>query len=395
MRTVRTLRRRLPEGPLGGLPGAASSWWVRGLWALGFFVVGLSMFWVLRPVFAVLAGSAAIAYVLDPLVDWFEARGFSREMGIGFVFTALLAMAVFFFLLIVPAFVVQIQEFSVGLGPLFENLGGELKPLAAQASEATGYELDLDGTIDELVGNIGEALPQLQEIARQAWEVVLGAGQGLMTRGLDIITTLVNLALMPVFVFYLLQDWDRLVASVATLIPMDWRPRVSRVAVEVDKRLSAFVRGQITVSAAMVVLYSIGMLIVGIDLAIPVGVLSGVLFIVPYLGTIIGIALAAVLSLMKFGISLNLVLIAVVFIVVQTIEGYLLTPKIVGDQVGLHPLVVMIALIVGGSLMGIWGMLLAIPITAVLSVLGTEWLSNYFRSSAFTGHGHSSTSAEP
>ncbi|MEC8423880.1 MAG: AI-2E family transporter, partial [Myxococcota bacterium] len=164
-----------------------------------------------------------------------------------------------------------------------------------------------------------------------------------------------------------------------------------RVAKEVDRRLSAFVRGQITVSVIMAGLYSAGLLVVGIDLAVPVGVLSGLLFVVPYLGTAVGIVLATVLALLKFGIGWQLVQVAVVFAVVQGIEGYLLTPRIVGDQVGLHPLVVMVALIVGGSLLGIWGMLLAIPITAVLSVFGAEWLDLYRRSRVYAGDGHGTT----
>ncbi|MFT4978112.1 MAG: putative PurR-regulated permease PerM [Myxococcota bacterium] len=391
LRQVRVLKRRTPEDePETGVSallvrGLGAPLWVRALWGAGFSIIALALFWILRPVFAVLAASTGIAYVLDPVVDWFESRGFSREMGIGFVFTALSIGALFFVLLIVPAFIVQAQQFSQNLAPFFSNLGEEVKPALAWISEKTGTDMKLDASIDRLIADLDKAIPWLQQYAGQIRNLVGGGVQGLLTRGLDIITTLINLALMPIFVFYLLLDWDRLVAAVGKLIPMDMRPRVTRIAIEVDKRLAAFVRGQITVSAAMVVLYSLGLLIVGIDLAIPVGVLSGVLFIVPYLGTAVGVVLASILSVMKFGFSLNLLWTLLVFVVVQSIEGYLLTPRIVGSQVGLHPLVVMIALIVGGSLMGIWGMLLAIPITAVLSVLGWEWLTNYFDSAAFKG----------
>jgi len=393
VRRVRTLKRRsaVEDAPEADTPQRlvdavrSTPLWLRGLWGMGFGIIGLGLFWILKPVFAVLAASAGIAYVLDPLVDWFENRGFSREMGIGFVFTALLLMALGIILLVVPAFLVQAQRFTQDLAPFFANIGEEVRPLLAQLGELTGLNLGLDETLDQVLEDLEEAIPWLQEYAGQIRDWLVAGTQGLLTRGLDLIALVINLALMPIFVFYLLLDWDRLVAAVATLIPLDWRPRVGRVATEVDLRLSAFIRGQITVSAAMVVLYSLGLLIVGIDLAIPVGVLSGVLFIVPYLGTAVGIVLALILSIMKFGVSLNLLWTVLVFVVVQAIEGYLLTPKIVGEQVGLHPLVVMIALIVGGSLMGIWGMLLAIPITAILSVLGAEWLSNYFKSDAFKG----------
>ena len=131
-------------------------------------------------------------------------------------------------------------------------------------------------------------------------------------------------------------------------------------------------------------LYSLGLLIAGIDLAIPVGVLSGVLAVVPYLGTAVGIGLSLVLALVEFGVDIHLVYVLLVFGGVQFIEGNLLTPRIVGDSVGLHPLVVMVAVIAGGGLLGVWGMLLAIPITAVLSVFAGEWLSLY-RASRFFG----------
>ena len=168
-------------------------------------------------------------------------------------------------------------------------------------------------------------------------------------------------------------------------IPSRYRPRVRRIAVEVDQRLSAFVRGQLTVASLLGLMYAIGLLIVGIDLAIPVGLLSGALFIVPYLGNAVGFVLAAFLALVKFGFGGKLLGVAIVFLGVQLIEGNLLTPRIVGDQVGLHPLVVMIALIVGGSLLGIWGMLLAIPITAVLSVLANEWMELYRATALYQG----------
>ena len=132
-------------------------------------------------------------------------------------------------------------------------------------------------------------------------------------------------------------------------------------------------------------LYSLGLLIAGIDLAIPVGVLSGVLAVVPYLGTAVGIGLSLVLALVEFGVDIHLVYVLLVFGGVQFIEGNLLTPRIVGDSVGLHPLVVMVAVIAGGGLLGVWGMLLAIPITAVLSVFAGEWLSLYRASSFFGG----------
>ena len=367
-----SLRERLSQAPL----------WGRMLWALGFSLIGLLLFWVLRPVFAVLAASMGLAYILDPLVDAFERRGFSREAGIGIIFTAMLVSALLLFLIVVPSFLVQAQDFSQKIAPFFQDdLEVKIAPILAWIKDTTGQEIHLD------LSDLKTAIPWLQEYATQIRDWLSSAAQGLLTRGLDILSTVVNLTLLPIFVFYLLRDWDRMVAAVGELIPMSWRPRVGRVMTEVDGRLAAFIRGQITVCLALAFLYSLGLVLIGLDLAVPVGVLSGLLFIVPYLGTAVGVVLAGLLSIMEHGFSLHFVWAMLVFVVVQIIEGYLLTPRIVGEQVGLHPLVVMIALIVGGSLLGIWGMLLAIPITAVLSVLGAEWLQEYYRSAVFRGAG--------
>ena len=149
--------------------------------------------------------------------------------------------------------------------------------------------------------------------------------------------------------------------------------------------MSAFVRGQITVCLVLAALYSIGLLLAGIDLALAIGLLAGALFVVPYLGTVVGIALASILCLMKYGIDIHLVYVALAFGIPQTIESWYLTPKVGGDKVGLHPLVVMIALLAGAGVAGIWGMMFAIPVTAVLDVLAREGLREYQNSAVFHG----------
>jgi predicted PurR-regulated permease PerM len=373
----RPARRREPTGSTGIRDAPL---WGKVLWGAGFTLIGLALLWVLRPVFAVLAASAGLAYILDPMIDWMEGRGMSREGGIGVLFLGLFSGFLLTLLLLVPSFVVQGEEFINGLAPFFRSLPEQLAPALAFISEKTGYSvpLDLSDLQSTLPGLVADNAPKIQE-----WATTIT--RGLFTQGIGLLGAIVNLTLMPIFIYYLLRDWDRLVSAMAGLIPLQHRARVARVAVEVDGRLGAFVRGQITVCLSLAVLYSAGLLLVGIDLAIPVGVLSGLLFIVPYLGTAVGIVLGVLLALMKFGFSTKVLAVLAVFVVVQGIEGYLLTPRIVGDKVGLHPLVVMIALIVGGSLLGIWGMLLAIPITAVLSVLGAEYLQDYFSSAVFKG----------
>ena len=365
--------RARPRRPSTAASRAANApMWVKVAWLAAFAIVLSGLVWVLRPVFAVLAASAGLAYILDPPTDWLESKGLSREGAIGVVFTSALVAAGLFLLLLVPGFIYEGKLIAQELGPFIANIDQTLEPALAWGSQVTGREVTLDlGDLQRLApGWLAENTSRVQETASDL-------AVGMLTRGLGLLNTVINLTLMPVFVFYLLRDWDRLIAAIGDLVPPTYRPRVTRVAQEVDARLTAFVRGQVTVSAIMAGLYSAGLLVVGIDLAIPVGVLSGLLFVVPYLGTAVGLVLGTILALLKFGISWQLLGVIIVFIVVQVIEGYLLTPRIVGEQVGLHPLVVMVALIVGGSLLGIWGMLLAIPVTAVLSVFGREWIVLY------------------
>jgi predicted PurR-regulated permease PerM len=370
--------RRRPTRVVRGALALPTSKRGRVIWGLGFAGIGLILLWVLRPVLAVLAASAGIAYVLDPLVDWCERRGMSRDGGIGVVFSGLALLAALTVLLLLPGFADQADQMGARIAPFVSELDTRVEPTLALIEAKTGYRPPID--LDRIKGDFPAWLAAQWPIVQ---DKVTTAARGLLTQGLGLVSAILNLTLMPIFVYYLLRDWDKMTASLAELIPPRMRPRAHRLASEVDQRLGAFIRGQITVALAMAGLYTVGLLLVGIDLAVPVGVLSGLLFIVPYLGTAVGVVLGVALALLKFGFSWHVLAVVAVFVIVQLIEGSLLTPRIVGDKVGLHPLVVMVALIVGGGLMGIWGMLVAIPVTAVLSCFAAEWLVAYRDSSAF------------
>lgn len=341
-------------------------------------VIGGLMLWVLWPVLSILVAAAGLAYLLDPLVDRLEARGLSREVGIAILMGVGVVGLLVFSLVLIPPLLGKFGEIAGRSSEFFSTLDQRLRPVAAWIEANTGYvvPLDVSALQAQAPALIEDGLPKAQEVATAAFK-------GLFTQGMSLIGAILNLTLLPLFTFYLLVDWDRLVAKVGELIPARLRPRVFHIAAEVDVRLSAFVRGQILVCMALGVLYSLGLWIAGIDLPFTVGLLAGALFIIPYLGTIVGVVLASLLALLEYGVDLHLLWVVLVFGGVQMLEGYLLTPRIVGDKVGLHPLVVIISLIVGGSLLGIWGMLLAIPITATLSVLGAEWLMLYKKSRVY------------
>lgn len=348
------------------------------LWYIGLGIgIGI-LFWLLKPVFALLAASAAIAYILDPLVDRFEENGWTRDQGIGIIsviggLTLLVGLISF-----IPPVIEQANKLSSDIKVVLSHLDETIQQGSVWIEAKTGRQLDL--RLDELE----ETIPMWIEQSSEDWQSkAVEIVQGLFLRGMGLINTLLNLLLLPVFTYYLLRDWDDLLEDAFELIPHNIRPVASKTLGEVNTRLNAFIIGQIKVCLALAVLYTVGLLIVGIDLAIPIGILSGLMFVIPYVGTIFGILTASILALINFGVDWHVLGVFAVFGISQTIEGYYLTPKIIGESVGLSPMIVMIALIVGASFMGIWGMLIAIPVTAVLSVLATEWLERYKNSATF------------
>ncbi len=389
--------------------------------------LGLMLLYLMRGLLALLLASAALAYLMDPLVDRLEARGLKRETGIAALATGGGLALTLALLLFVPYVAGEFKQLSGNLhgyvegleegierrrdtamsllespptdpraildaarallapaerlspDELLEGVAGEGDPAGGGAGDDPG-ELALDEQLD-----ISGLTALLKDAAPNVGRWLTGALRSAFAGGMSFVLSVLNLTLVPIFTFYLLRDWDRLIGGVDALIPPRHRDRVRRLATEIDERLSSFVRGQSTVCVVLGVLYSIGLLISGIDMGIAVGMLSGLLFIVPYLGTIVGVVVATALALLKFGFTWNLVAVWVTFGGVQLLEGSLLTPYIVGDKVGLHPLVVMIALLVGGNLLGIWGMLVAIPITAAAQVLLAEWYREYQASRFFEG----------
>lgn len=350
-------------------------------WMGMFLAVLCGLIWVLWPIFSILIAAATAAYLLDPMADKLEARGYKRDVGIGLIFACFALLISLFLFVMLPLMAAQFIELSANVRGYVDNLAQLVGPARLFIEEQTGHTIPLD--IEELKAGLPDLVRELSPNARTRIQDLI---RQVFASSLGVFTTIINLALLPVFTFYLLSEWDKMVGFVRGLVPVQHQPRVNRLAGAVDERLAAFVRGQLTVCAVLAVLYSLGLWAAGVDMAFAVGMLSGALFVVPYLGTVVGVLLGSVLCIMKYGVDIHLVYVALAFGVPQFIESWYLTPKVVGDKVGLHPLVVMIALLAGGGLAGIWGMLLAIPLTAVLDVLAREGLALYRGSSSFRGH---------
>ena len=341
------------------------------LWGFIVFGIIVFLFWLLKPVFALLGGSIGISYLLIPAVRFFTNRGFKREIAIGMVFTIIgIVFCLIFFFVITP--LVQLFE-SQNLQTLEDTIFNTSTYIQQH------YEIELP-TLDFGKDDFQKMIEPLSQFVTENGSEII---KGLFTQGMGLVTTFVNLSLLPIFCFYFLRDWEKYGHSLLEIIPPIFHKILHVLYKEVDIRLNAFIRGQSIVCMIMASLYAIGLEIAGITAGFSIGVLAGILFIIPYFGTAVGIILG-IFSVLIMGNG-EIISVFLVFGIVQALESWWFTPYIVGDSVGLSPVVVMLSLLIGASLLGLWGIALAIPVTAILSVLAEKLLKAYSSSPIYKG----------
>jgi len=332
--------------------------------------------WLLAPVLMPFAVAGMLAYLGDPLADRLERLGLSRAWAASVVFLLLLLALGGVLLLLVPLIARQIEN-------LIQNL-----PRYGQWAQQTAWpwlqtRLHLDPNMfdsDRLLAALKAHIDSIGGVAT----VVLGK---VSRSGLGIVLWLTNLVLIPVVAFYLLRDWDRLVATVDRMLPRSIQPTVAHLARESDKVLGAFVRGQLLVMLALGIFYGAGLSLVGLSVGLLIGIVAGLLSFVPYLGFIVGFGAALIAVLVQYGDWSHLLMVCGVFVVGQLLEGYVLVPKLVGDKIGLHPVAVIFAVLAGGYLAGFLGVLLALPAASVIMVLLRYLLERYRLSELYTEQG--------
>ncbi len=325
-------------------------------------------------VFLQLLIAFALAYILNPAVAFLELRGIKRLYGILIVFTAAMVVCAGFAVFMITSISGEFSNMQLNLPAYAQHLY-EITPSAIK--EYLSIE-----TPDKLALRMSELLQQARTAAPDLLKPVLAFLQKALTSTISVILALLGYLIIPIYLFYMLFDLPQLKVFVESFIPERFRSAYTEKMAEVDTVLSGFVRGQLSVCAILALLYSVGLYFIGIDLAIAIGTLAGVAFIIPYVGTIIGICLSVVMALLKFNDILHPLLCLGWFGLVQALEGMIITPKVVGNTVGLHPLVAIVALLIGGQLFGIIGMLLAVPVTAVMQVF-LRSLADYYRGSEF------------
>lgn len=348
-------------------------------WAAGVLACTAVAFLLLRLVPSVALPvllSLALAWILDPLVDRFEARGWSRTAAIcllGGLLAAALAAGLAW---LVPALVEQVAR----LPEYLAALGGRLLPLAERILDrplpATWHELSAEAT--------GRAASLLREVGPAAGRLALRAAGGTASA----LSAVLGLLLVPLFVFYFLRDFDEMKARAALLLPPRHRAQVRARFEAIDRILAAFVRGQLMVALILGAIYAVGLTAAGVKLGLAIGLLAGIASLVPYAGAAFGAVLAAIAILVDWHPGSHWVAVgaAVTFVVGQVLEGNVITPRIVGEKVGLPSVVVMLAVLAFGELLGFAGVVVAVPLAALLKVVFQVLLGHY-RASRWYGEG--------
>jgi predicted PurR-regulated permease PerM len=332
--------------------------------------------YLLLPILTPFLIAAILAYICDPVVDRlclvrFGKYQLNRTFATLLVLSGLALIIVILLLILIPLLQKQSILVLEKLPSMVDTFHNRFEPWL---QSKFGVEFVIDGA-------------HIKELITKNWKSTGDiVGNILITasnQGLAFIGMIANLLLLPVVLFYLLRDWDELITKIGELIPRKWIANTTTIAKEVDQVVAEFLRGQLSVMLSLCVFYSVGLWLAGLDMALSIGLIAGLLSFVPYLGFALAFILAILLALLQFSSVMDIVPILVVFGLGQVIESFILTPLLVGERIGLHPVVVIFALLAGGQLFGFAGVLLALPVSAAIAVGLRHTKASYINSEAF------------
>lgn len=328
-----------------------------------------AVLWVLGDVILPFVLGGAIAYLLDPAADRLEALGLSRGLSVGLITIVALLFFVILVWQVLPLLIQQTQSLFATAPELFARLQAFVE------SRFPSF-ISKGGIAEEQLAAVGEF------IQSRGSEIL----NGLLTSVSGIFNTLLLFVIVPVVAFYLLLDWDRMVSRIDDQIPRDHVHTIRDLAHQIDRTLASFIRGQGTVCLILGAYYAVALMLVGLNFGLVVGAIAGALTFIPYVGAVVGGALAVGLALYQFwGEWVWIIVVALIFQSGQMIEGNVLTPKLVGSSVGLHPVWLLFALSVFGTLFGFVGLLVGVPVAAVIGVLVRFALDRYKSSPLYLG----------
>lgn len=341
------------------------------------------LLYLLAPILTPFLIAALLAYLGDPLVDRLE-KFFSRTFSVVLVFLFMTLLLALVLLLIVPLLQQQAVQLVAALPDYIAWISNNVLPWLEKNFGISREQMNLAAVsawITEHWSTAGGLAVNLLEYASKSGGMVVG--------------WLANLFLVPVVGFYLLRDWDAFIAGIDHLLPRSLEPEIAHISKEADEVLAAFLRGQLTVMIALGIIYGVGLALVGLKFALLIGLLAGLVSFVPYLGFIVGILSASIVMLMQTHDVWQLIPVFAVFGVGQMLEGMVLTPLLVGDRIGLHPVAVIFAILAGGQLFGFFGVLLALPVAAVLAVIIRDLHRRYLQSQLYAATDGGQTKEDP
>ncbi|UWQ30013.1 AI-2E family transporter [Leisingera sp. M527] len=346
-------------------------------WGIAAVVFAVVM-WALGGVLMPFILGAAIAYMIDPIADRLESWGMSRTAATAAITAGALMVFLLLLVVVVPTLVSQMIDLAQVLPQLLRD--------------ARAFAIEQFPSVFEENSRIHQALTAfLQTLQSRAVEVL----QSVAGSAVSLLNVVVLLVIVPVVAVYLLLDWDRMVARIDELLPRDHQPVIRRIAGEIDAVLASFIRGMGTVCLILGTYYAVALMLVGLNFGLAVGFIAGLVTFIPYLGALIGGALAIGLALFQFwGDWVSIGLVGIIFAIGQVAEGNFLTPKLVGSSVGLHPVWLLLALSVFGALFGFVGMLVAVPVAAALGVVARFLTEQYLHSRLYQGQSHRDAGAE-
>ena len=325
--------------------------------------------WLLGDVIMPFLLGGALAYVLDPVADRLEKLGLSRVLSVTLITLGSLVFFIVMATAVIPTLIEQATALIAAAPQVFARL-------QASVSDALPDLMDGDGALASHLARLGEAV---QSRAGALLQTVLNSAAGF-------VNVLVLIVIVPVVTFYLLLDWDRMIAQVDELLPREHAPTIRMLAQQIDRTLASFIRGQGTVCVILGLYYSIALALVGLNFGFVIGAIAGALTFIPYVGALVGGGLAIGMALFQFwGEWWWIVIVWAIFQSGQFVEGNILTPKLVGSSVGLHPVWLIFALSVFGALFGFVGLLVAVPVAAVIGVLTRFGIGHYRQSQLYKG----------
>jgi predicted PurR-regulated permease PerM len=352
-----------PQGPRGATRAQRL-----GL-VLGLVGVLLFTLWYFSAILTPFVLAACLAYFMDPPVTFLQRLGVRRAIGALFMIVMFCTVVLLFLLLIYPLVVGQVTILVQRLPSYAASLGTVLREALLRVEESLGPEL-MDARLRDLaIRQAGEML-----------QLVGSALTGLITRGIALFNLFALLIVTPFVAFYLLRDWPGIIGRIESWLPRRNAAVLRQLALDTDRVLSAWLRGQLLVCLLMGLFYAIALTLLGLELGLLVGLVAGILSFIPYVGTITGFVLGFLLALGQYGSWQGVVIVMGVFVVGNVIEGYILYPRLLGDRVQLHAVWVFFALFAGGVAFGFLGVLLAVPMAAAIGVVARYWLRKYLES---------------